>query len=59
MFDHVYGLIFTRNLKNRYQSMKVCDVIARQNVDGHFGTALNLPAGLLNTCYVCKPIIAN
>ena len=29
-------------------------VIAGQDVDGHFGTTLNLPAGLLSTCYVCQ-----
>ena len=31
----------------------VITVIARQDVDGHFGTTLNLPAGLL-THYVCQ-----
>ena len=30
----------------------VITVIARQDVDGHFGTTLNIPAGLLSTCYV-------
>ena len=30
----------------------VITVIARQDVDGHFGTTLNLPAGLL----LCLPI---
>ena len=33
----------------------VITVIARQDVDGHFGTTLNLPAGLLNTL-LCLPI---
>ena len=32
----------------------VKSVIARQDVDGHFGTTLNLPAGLLSTYYVCQ-----
>ena len=32
----------------------IITIIARQDVDGHFGTTLNLPAGLLSTYYVCQ-----
>ena len=32
----------------------VITVIARQDVDGHFGATLNLPAGLLSAYYVCQ-----
>ena len=32
----------------------VTTVIARQDVDGHFGTTLNHPAGLLCVYYVCQ-----
>ena len=34
--------------------VNVITVIARQYVDGHFGTTINLPAGLLSTYYVCQ-----
>ena len=32
----------------------VITVIVRQDVDGHFGSTLNLPAVLLCTYYVCQ-----
>ena len=32
-----------------YKYVIVITVIARQDIDGHFGTTLNLPAGLLST----------
>ena len=36
----------------------VITVIARQDADGHFGTTLNLPAGLL-TCIMSANIQTN
>ena len=32
----------------------VITFITRQDVDGHFGTTLNLPAGMLRSYYVCQ-----
>ena len=32
-----------------YKYVIVITVIARQDIDGHFGTTLNLPTGLLST----------